>query len=295
MTAGYLVTGAGPGAGRDGQPELGPGSCSTRSTASVVGPGRSGRRGRHPHPSRPRRRGGRRGPGVPVGHRLRPRARGPVTSSTRHASSTPPRASTERLLDSLYGRLDPTPAERIHVLDDGEEIRVWPGPCPRHGRLARAMPSTTWRCTTRPAASSSPVTPSGSGCPTPGCLRPSTPPPDFDLDQAVHSLQRFAAAPSRRPRPGPLRTACPTRRRCSTRPRTRCAGGRRWRSGPGAQGADIAAALDEAFAGDIGEVEPAQREKLETLNGVHSNAAGFRRWLETRAAGRGEPGGPGLA
>ena len=40
---------------------------------------------------------------------------------------------------------------------------------------------------------------------------------------------------------------------------------------------------------------PAQREKLDTLNGVHSNAAGFRRWLETRAAGRGEPGGPGLA
>ena len=26
------------------------------------------------------------------------------------------------LLDSLYGRLDPTPAERIHVLEDGEEI-----------------------------------------------------------------------------------------------------------------------------------------------------------------------------
>jgi len=27
-------------------------------------------------------------------------------------------------------------------------------------------------------------------------------------------------------------------------------------------------------------VDPAQREKLETLNGIHSNAAGFRRWLE---------------
>jgi hypothetical protein len=24
---------------------------------------------------------------------------------------------------------------------------------------------------------------------------------------------------------------------------------------------------------------------LETLNGVHSNAAGFKRWLETRAPG----------
>src|SRR5580700_9938793 len=28
------------------------------------------------------------------------------------------------LLDSLYGRLDPTPADRIHVLADLEEIRV---------------------------------------------------------------------------------------------------------------------------------------------------------------------------
>ena len=30
------------------------------------------------------------------------------------------------LLDSLYGRLEATPAERIHVLDDGEEVRVGP-------------------------------------------------------------------------------------------------------------------------------------------------------------------------
>ena len=31
--------------------------------------------------------------------------------------------------------------------------------------------------------------------------------------------------------------------------------------------------------------DPAHREKLETLNGVHSNAAGFKRWLETRSPG----------
>src|ERR1700726_4298190 len=30
------------------------------------------------------------------------------------------------LLDSLYGRLDPTPAERVHVLADGETIEVGP-------------------------------------------------------------------------------------------------------------------------------------------------------------------------
>src|ERR1700736_2067920 len=31
------------------------------------------------------------------------------------------------LLDSLYGRLDPTPAERIHVLHDGEELKIGSG------------------------------------------------------------------------------------------------------------------------------------------------------------------------
>ena len=47
-------------------------------------------------------------------------------------------------------------------------------------------------------------------------------------------------------------------------------------------GRDIATALDEAFADDLVAVDEGQREKLETLNGVHSNAAGFQRWLETR-------------
>ncbi|HEY3843785.1 MAG TPA: MBL fold metallo-hydrolase, partial [Acidimicrobiales bacterium] len=31
------------------------------------------------------------------------------------------------LLDSLYGRMDPTEAERLHVVADGEEIEVSPG------------------------------------------------------------------------------------------------------------------------------------------------------------------------
>ena len=51
-----------------------------------------------------------------------------------------------------------------------------------------------------------------------------------------------------------------------------------WRDGE-----DIAAALDSAFAADISGVDAEHREKLDTLNGVHSNAAGFRRWLDTRA------------
>ena len=49
---------------------------------------------------------------------------------------------------------------------------------------------------------------------------------------------------------------------------------------------DIAAALDEQFGQELQGVEPVHREKLETLNGIHSNAAGFRRWLETRDNGQ---------
>ncbi|HEV2368713.1 MAG TPA: hypothetical protein VGR90_02485, partial [Acidimicrobiales bacterium] len=50
------------------------------------------------------------------------------------------------------------------------------------------------------------------------------------------------------------------------------------------EGRDIAEALESTFAGDTSKVPPEHREKLETLNGVHSNAAGFQRWLETRDA-----------
>ncbi|MET0914219.1 MAG: hypothetical protein ABWZ68_13050, partial [Acidimicrobiales bacterium] len=41
--------------------------------------------------------------------------------------------------------------------------------------------------------------------------------------------------------------------------------------------------LDAAFGGDLADVDEVHREKLETLNGIHSNAAGFRRWLDQRA------------
>jgi len=33
--------------------------------------------------------------------------------------------------------------------------------------------------------------------------------------------------------------------------------------------------------------EPEARKRLETLNGIHSNAAGFRRWLDHRTTSEG--------
>jgi glyoxylase-like metal-dependent hydrolase (beta-lactamase superfamily II) len=117
--------------------------------------------------------------------------------------------------------------------------------------------------------------------PDAGILRPATPPPDFDLDQALASLERFA---ERRPVgialahfglvPDPdeiLDEAQDILRRWAEVAEAA------WR-----EGRDIAAALDEAFSPELAGVDPAQREKLETLNGIHSNAAGFRRWLDQR-------------
>ena len=52
-------------------------------------------------------------------------------------------------------------------------------------------------------------------------------------------------------------------------------------------GEDIAAALSATFASDLDGVAEEHREKLEVMNGVHSNAAGLQRWLATKAPAEG--------
>src|SRR3954451_8719821 len=99
------------------------------------------------------------------------------------------------LLDSLYGRLEPTPVERLHVLEDGEEIRVGPSrvlttvDSPGHAKHHLALHDSDSGILFAGDAV-------GVRLPDAGVLRPSTPPPDFDLDLAVTSLHKFA---SRRP------------------------------------------------------------------------------------------------
>jgi glyoxylase-like metal-dependent hydrolase (beta-lactamase superfamily II) len=186
------------------------------------------------------------------------------------------------LLDSLYGRMDPTDAARLHVVADGEEIAVGPN------RTLVAVDS--------PGHAKHPVGfhDSESGVlfagdaigvrlPDAGVLRPATPPPDFDLDLALGSLKKFGA---RRPSAlalahyglleepdALLAEADDTLRQWAETAETAFR-----------QGADIAEALSARFDASLRGVDPAHREKLETLNGVHSNAAGFRRWLEGREA-----------
>ncbi len=192
------------------------------------------------------------------------------------------------LLDSLYGRLDPTPAERIKVLEDGDTIDIGPGrqlvtvDSPGHAKHHLALHDTESGILFAGDAV-------GVRLPTSGIIRPATPPPDFDLDLAINSLHRFR---DRQPAgvalahygllPDPL-------------PMLEEAEGilRRWAEVAEAawkDGTDIASALQAAFGEDLGGTDPVAREKLETLNGIHSNAAGFRRWLDTRDTGTGVGG-----
>lgn len=193
-------------------------------------------------------------------------------------------ASAERvygdLLDSLYGRLNPTPAERIRVLYDGDTVEVGPTRAltaidsPGHAKHHLGLHDTVTGILFVGDAV-------GVRLPDAGVLRPSTPPPDFDLDLAIQSLHRFA---ERKPTdialahygvvPDPetiLEEAEATLRSWAA------VAEQAWN-----EGADIAAALEKAFAADLNAVDEGQRQKLNTLNGVHSNAAGFRRWLDTR-------------
>jgi len=185
------------------------------------------------------------------------------------------------LLDSLYGRLDPTPAERIHVLNDGEEIAVGPNrslvtvDSPGHAKHHLALHDTESGILFAGDAV-------GVRLPDAGVIRPATPPPDFDLDQAVTSLRKFrqrvpsgVALAHYGLLPDPLGMLEEAEGiLCRWAEVAEAA----WR-----EGTDIAEALELAFGSDLEGAEPASREKLDTLNGIHSNAAGFRRWLEHRS------------
>jgi glyoxylase-like metal-dependent hydrolase (beta-lactamase superfamily II) len=186
------------------------------------------------------------------------------------------------LLDSLYGRLDPTPAERIHVLEDGEAIRISsnreltaidsPGHAKHHVGLHDSESGILF---VGDAV--------GVKLPDAGVLRPSTPPPDFDLHLALTSLQKFAGR-----KPTGLALAHYGLLSDPLDVLDEADGTlRRWADVAEAayrSGEDIAAALSTTFAADLDGVPEEHREKLEVMNGVHSNAAGFRRWLTTNDA-----------
>ena len=132
--------------------------------------------------------------------------RGPATWPTRPGWCDSAALVYGPLLDSLYGRLEaPRPsgctcsrtARRSAVGPDRVLVAVdSPGHAKHHVGLHDSASGVLFAGDAV-----------GVRLPDAGVLRPSTPPPDFDLDQALHSLAAVRRAPADGHRPGPLRAA----------------------------------------------------------------------------------------
>jgi len=191
------------------------------------------------------------------------------------------------LLDSLYGRMEAVPADRLVAAGDGYRIDVGNGrvltlvDSPGHAKHHHAvLDSHTGTLLVGDAV--------GVRLPDVGVLRPAVPPPDFDLEQAVRSLHRFAElAPTQvvlthyGTVPDPLGTLDEAERVLHEWVGV---AERVMRDSEDAGVEDIAAALAERFAEPPDTVSESAREKLEILNGFHSNAAGIQRYLRSRDA-----------
>ena len=191
------------------------------------------------------------------------------------------------LLDSLYGRMLHVAEDRLVAAADGHVVEIGAGrtltlvDSPGHARHHHAvLDNQTGTLLVGDAV--------GVVLPDLPVLRPAAPPPDFDLEAAVGSLHRFAGLRPERVVlthygvvPDPMATLAEAEEMLH-----------RWvavaegvvRGAADSGVEDIAAALGDAFATPLQGVAPEVREKLETLNGIHSNAAGIARYLERRAA-----------
>lgn len=190
------------------------------------------------------------------------------------------------LLDGLYGRLLPVAPERLVAAPDGYRLDLGRGrflrlvDSPGHAKHHHAvLDEHTGTLLVGDAV--------GVRLPDMPVLRPAAPPPDFDLEQAVASLHRFSElAPERLvlthygPVPDPAATLAEAE---AVLHQWVGVAERVLRDCAEAGVDDVAAALAEAFAGPLERVPAEHREKLEVLNGIHSNAAGIHRYLSRRA------------
>jgi glyoxylase-like metal-dependent hydrolase (beta-lactamase superfamily II) len=189
------------------------------------------------------------------------------------------------LLDGLYGRMLPVAEDRLVAAADGHRVDVGDGrfltmvDSPGHAKHHHAvLDEHTGTLLVGDAV--------GVRLPDFGVLRPATPPPDFDLEQATASLRRFAELRPERvvlthygPVDEPLATLAEAEGMLhdwvGVAERT-------MRESEEAGIDDVAAALAETFARAPDGLPENVREKFEVLNGVHSNAAGIVRYLATR-------------
>jgi len=191
------------------------------------------------------------------------------------------------LLDDLYGRMAPVDAGRVHAAEDGERIDMGGGRAlvmvdsPGHAKHhLGVLDERTGTLLVGDAV--------GVQLPDVGVLRPATPPPDFDLEQATASLRKFAALRPQRvvlTHYGPVADGMATlaaaedvlHRWVEVAEQTLAAA-----EEAGVE--DVSGALAERFGAPVDGIPERARERLEVLNGIHSNAAGIVRYLRRRAA-----------
>jgi len=186
------------------------------------------------------------------------------------------------VLDTLYGRLEPAEPGRVRALEDGETISIGAGRVltsihsPGHAKHHLALhDSSTGVLFAGDAV--------GVRLPGAGVLRPATPPADFDLVQALDSLQRFAER-------SPSAVALAHYGLLNEDPQVLLAEAaealRAWAALAEAawqSGGDVEEALARRYGPEMDALDPEQRHRMETLNGIHSNAEGLRQWLARRA------------
>jgi glyoxylase-like metal-dependent hydrolase (beta-lactamase superfamily II) len=193
------------------------------------------------------------------------------------------------LMDSVFGELKPTDAGRLRAVGERGEIDLGggrrlatyysPGHAQHHVGL---LDSASGDLYVGDAA--------GIFIPETGAIRPSTPPPDFDLDTALHSLRHFAAlAPQRLlfSHFGPVTHVGPALEEAAEELQVWVDTVRETR----ADALDLDHAvtmLRERTADRYGRLytDPALDEKFELLNSTAANIDGINRWLDRLEAGQ---------
>ncbi|MGI8848053.1 MAG: MBL fold metallo-hydrolase [Candidatus Dormibacteria bacterium] len=194
------------------------------------------------------------------------------------------------LLDGLYGRMLPVAKERVVAAPDGHILDIGNG---RHLRLVDSPGHAQHHHAVLDENTGTLLVGDAVGVDLPDLgvgLRPATPPPDFDLEQALASLERFRQL---RPQQVVLTHYGPV----ADPDATLVEAGeslRQWvevaaeviRGSAEAGMTDVAAALADRFAQAPDGLAPELLERFEILNGVHSNAAGIVRYLQKRTEAR---------
>ena len=189
------------------------------------------------------------------------------------------------LLDGLYGRMLPVPEDRVLAAEDGVTLDIGNGrlltmvDSPGHAKHHHAvLDSLTGTLLVGDAV--------GVQLPDLGELRPATPPPDFDLEDAVASLRRFRElnpANMVLTHYGPVADPAATLDEAEEMLHSWVTLAEATMAASAEAGIDdVAAALAEAFAEPPDDMPADVRDKFEVLNGVHSNAAGIVRYLQQR-------------